>query len=183
MKSTYFKIVESADSGKTVCMSKRALLALHLASLALLVPGLFLPVLKIDITASFFIDINLFNESRSVIGTLGSLWDSGAWLAFILILLFGLLVPLSKSVVIFYLLLSKAANPGWQKFVETTSKWAMADVFAVSIFVAFLGSNAMKYTRATLEAGFYFFSAYVLMSAVIVSLLSKLNSYRPTNQA
>ena len=164
-------------------MNKRALLALHLLSLALLGPGLFLPVLKIDITASFFIDINLFNESRSVIGTLGSLWDSGAWLAFILILLFGLLVPLSKSVVIFYLLLSKAANPRWQKFVQATSKWAMADVFAVSIFVAFLGSNAMKYTRATLEAGFYFFSAYVLMSAVIVSLLSKLNSYRPTNQA
>lgn len=168
---------------KLVCMSKRVLLALHLVSLALLGPGLFLPVLKIDITASLFIEINLFNESRSVIGTLGSLWDSGAWLAFFLIFLFGLLVPLTKSVVIFCLLLSKAPNAGWQKFVEATSKWAMADVFAVSIFVAFLGSNAMKYTRATLEPGFYFFSAYVLMSAVIVSLLSKLNNYRPTNQA
>lgn len=47
----------------------------------------------------------------------------------------------------------------------------MADVFAISILVAFLGASAMDNTNASLEAGFYYFSAYVLVSAVVGALL------------
>ena len=54
-----------------------------------------------------------------------------------------------------------------EKKVSLMSKWAMADVFAISIFIAFLGAKAMKNTTASLEPGFYYFTAYVLLSAVI----------------
>ncbi len=50
----------------------------------------------------------------------------------------------------------------------------MADVFAISIFVAFLSANAMENTKAELQEGFYYFSGYVLLSAIIVMLLGKM---------
>jgi uncharacterized paraquat-inducible protein A len=147
------------------------------------VPGLVLDILKIDITASFFVEINLFNESRSVFGTLRALWEAGAWLAFSLILLFGLIVPVAKSIIVFYILAGKNVSPSWYRAVSLSSKWAMADVFAISIFIAFLGANAMKYTTAVLEPGFYFFAAYVLLSAFIVGFLGKMNNAVLSNQA
>lgn len=47
----------------------------------------------------------------------------------------------------------------------------MADVFAISIFISFPGSRAMKNTSASLEPGFYYFTAYVLLSAVLTFFL------------
>jgi uncharacterized paraquat-inducible protein A len=145
---------------------------MHLLSLIFLGFGLMLDMLRIDITANFFIDINLFNERRSVLGTLQSLWESDNYLPFLLILLFGILVPILKSGIIFYVLAKENAALKWQRLIGVISKWAMADVFAISIFIAFLGARAMKNTTASLEPGFYYFTAYVLISAVIVSFLT-----------
>ena len=164
-------------------MKRNILLIAHLASLVLLGLGLFLNVLKIDITASFFIDINLFDESRSVIGTLQSLWQSGNYFPFLLISTFGILIPLIKSGALFYMLLVPGISVKWQRFVSLSSKWAMADVFALSIFISFLGANAMKNTTATLEPGFYYFAAYVLLSAVIVSIFAKMHPLLPPHHA
>lgn len=152
-------------------MKRGILLLLHVISLVLLVFGLVMDMLKIDITANFFIEINLFNEKRSVLGTLQTLFESGNYLPFLLIFLFGIIVPLVKSGIVFYILLAKNVDGKWLPMVNKISKWAMADVFAISIFIAFLGARAMKNTTATLEPGFYFFTAYVLLSLVIVGLL------------
>ena len=59
----------------------------------------------------------------------------------------------------------------------------MADVFAVSILVAFLGANAMQNTKAVLEPGFYYFSAYVLLSGVVAMLCRKLPLASPAETA
>ena len=153
-------------------MNRIILLLMHVLSLIFLGFGLLLDMLKIDITANFFIDINLFKEKRSVLGTLQSLWESANYFPFLLILLFGIIIPLLKSAIVFYILLAKNVASKWKKRVSIISKWAMADVFAISIFIAFLGAKAMKNTTASLEPGFYYFTAYVLISAVIVSFLS-----------
>ena len=147
------------------------LLVLHISSLVLLGFGWVLDMMHIDISTHFILDFNLFNEKRSVLGTLQTLWEGGNYWPFLLIFLFGILVPLAKSAVIFYLLLVKAPRPFWYRLVNAISKWAMADVFAISIFVAFLGANAMKNTQATLEPGFYFFSGYVLLSGILVMVM------------
>lgn len=152
-------------------MNRGILLLLHIISLVLLGFGLVLDMLKIDVTANFFIDINLFNEKRSVLGTLQTLWESSNYLPFLLIFLFGIIVPLVKSVIIFYILLAKNVADKWLQLVSKISKWAMADVFAISIFIAFLGARAMRNTTAFLEPGFYYFTAYVLLSLVLVGLL------------
>ena len=157
-----------------ILMAKRwLLLVLHIISLVLLGFGWVLDMLHIDISTHFLVDLNLFNEKRSVLGTLQSLWTGGNYWPFLLIFLFGIVVPLVKSGAIFYVLLAKQPSPKWQTFLSTISKWAMADVFAISIFVAFLGAEAMKNTTATLEPGFYYFSAYVLLSGIIAMLLGK----------
>jgi uncharacterized paraquat-inducible protein A len=130
----------------------------------------------------YIVDFNLFSEKRSVLGMLEKLWKDGNYWPFSLIFLFGIIVPLIKSGIIFYLLLGKNPDIKWQRFVLSISKWAMADVFAISIFVAFLGANAMESTRATLQPGFYCFSAYVIVSGMVSMFCGKLLSNSVTNK-
>jgi uncharacterized paraquat-inducible protein A len=164
-------------------MNRLVLLLLHILSLVLLVPGLVKDMLHIEVNAHFIVSLNLFNENRSVLGTLQTLWKTANYWPFFLIFLFGIIVPVIKSVVIFYLLLVKGANTKWFSFVNSISKWAMADVFAISIFVAFLGANAMENTQSNLEAGFYFFLAYVLLSGIVVTILGKIIKKSETSNA
>lgn len=154
------------------------LLSLHIFSLALLGLGWTLDMLHINISTHFIVDFNLFNEKRSVLGTLQTLWSGSNYYPFFLILLFGMIVPLLKSGLLFYILLAPDPDPKWQRFVSAISKWAMADVFAISIFVAFLGAGAMQATQASLEPGFYYFSGYVLLSAVIAMLMTRRDTSR-----
>ena len=157
-------------------MNRYFLLVLHIISLVLLGFGWVLDMLHIDISAQFFVNIELFNEKRSVLGTLESLWMGRHYWPFLLIFLFGIMVPIVKSLIIFYVLLAKDAGIKWQQLVSAISKWAMADVFVISIFVAFLGAGAMKNTNASLEPGFYYFSGYVLLSGLITFLLGKMRT-------
>lgn len=161
-------------------MNRLILLGLHVISLICLGFGLVLNLLKINITASFFIEFNLFNESRSVLGTLKSLWESANYFPFLLIFIFGILVPLLKSVIIFYILFKQNIHSKWKTILSAISKWAMADVFAISIFIAFLGARAMRNTTAVLEPGFYLFSIYVLLSGLIVTFLTVIPQLRPS---
>ena len=164
-------------------MNRNLLLVLHIISMVLLGFGLFLDMLHINISTHFIVDINLFNEKRSVIGSLQSLWQSDHYWPFLLIAFFGIIVPLLKSIIIFYLLLAKKPILKWQVFVNVISKWAMADVFAISIFVAFLGANAMESTKAILQPGFYCFSGYVILSGIVAMFCEKLLSSSATNKA
>lgn len=154
-------------------MNRYFLAALHTCSIILLGFGLVLNMLRIEISANFFIEIQLFQERRSILGTLQSLWEGNNFLPFLLIFLFGIIIPLAKSGMIFYLLFTKKQSHNLLGFIAAIGKWAMADVFAISIFVAFLGAKAMRNTTAFLEPGFYCFTGYVLLSGLVVFLLTK----------
>jgi paraquat-inducible protein A len=160
-------------------MNRYILLSLHVISLVLLGFGWVMDILHIDISVHYIVDFNLFSEKRSVLGMLEKLWTDKSYWPFLLIFLFGIIVPLVKSGIIFYLLLGKNPDMKWQRFVSAISKWAMADVFTISIFVAFLGANAMESTSATLQSGFYFFSAYVILSGIVAMYCGKLIKAEP----
>lgn len=153
---------------------KTTILLLHIASVCLLIPGLLQDMLQVSISTNFIIELNLFKENRSILGALRSLWESANYFPFALILLFGIIVPVVKSILVFVALLSRKINPTYQLFIGYISKWAMADVFAISIFTAFLGANAMENTKAVLQPGFYWFAGYVLLSAVVTAMLDKI---------
>jgi uncharacterized paraquat-inducible protein A len=154
-------------------------LTAHTISLICLGLGLFKYLIQIDISAHYIITLPLFSEKKSIITALESLWDSYNYWPFILIFLFGIVVPLVKAVVIYYLLLNKSPKPFLANFVSLISKWAMADVFAMSIFVAFLGARAMENTQAVLLSGFYWFAAYVIISGIISMLVSSKKFLKP----
>ena len=162
-------------------MNRYLLLALHIISLVLLGFGWVLDILHIDISIHYIIDFNIFSEKRSILGMMERLWKDANYWPFILIFLFGIIVPLIKSAILFYIMLAKNPQAKWQRFVSAISKWAMADVFAISIFVAFLGANAMESTRATLQPGFYYFAGYVILSGIVAALCGKLLSNSANN--
>jgi paraquat-inducible protein A len=164
-------------------MNRLILLFLHILSLVILAFGLVKDMLHIEVNAHFIVSLNLFNENRSVLGTLQTLWQTGNYWPFLLIFLFGIIVPLVKSVIIFYLLAVQNAHAKWYGFVKAISKWAMADVFAISILVAFLGANAMENTKSNLEPGFYFFTGYVLLSGIVAALVGKMIKKHETSNA
>ncbi|HQY12436.1 MAG TPA: paraquat-inducible protein A [Ferruginibacter sp.] len=155
-------------------MNRYLLLVLHTGSLVLLGFGWVLDILQIDISVQFFARVNLFNEKRSVLGMLQKLWSDKSYWPFVLIFVFGIIIPVLKSALLYYIILVKNHNIKWRHLVSAISKWAMADVFAISIFVAFLGANAMQNTKAILEPGFYYFSGYVLLSGIVAMLCGKM---------
>jgi uncharacterized paraquat-inducible protein A len=50
------------------------------------------------------------------------------------------------------------------RVVQTISKWSMADVFAVGMLIALLVAKGTANLSAVAGPGFYFFTAYCLVS-------------------
>lgn len=165
-------------------MSRWLIIALHTSSLVLLGLGWFLDLLtiRISITLPLLGGMDLMNETRSVYTTLKKLWETGNHFPFTLIFLFGIVVPLVKTFLIYRVVLLPDQAGLSRSLVNSISKWAMADVFAVSILVSFLAANALDYTTAFFGAGFYYFTAYVLLSNAIVMFLPKWSSVSVSNQ-
>jgi uncharacterized paraquat-inducible protein A len=150
-------------------MSKRNLLAIVLSvvSLALLWPGLVEPVLTIRATIELFgTERELTNETRSVVGAIRSLHASGNDFVAGLILLFSVLVPLTKAALLVPIFTLRQSPWSYRlyRFVQGISKWSMADVFAVGMLIALLVAKGTANLSAVAGPGFYFFTAYCLVS-------------------
>lgn len=157
-------------------MSPRNLLAigLTLVSLALLVPGLTQPVLTI--TASITVmgtTREIFRQTQSIVEAVRSLNQSGNTFVAGLILLFSILVPFTKAVLLGVILAFRRQRAGHRLylFVRSISKWSMADVFAVGIFIAYLAAIGTDNLDAQAGVGFYCFAGYCLVSNLAFQLL------------
>ena len=153
----------------------RVAVLLAVISLGLLIPGLTQPMLTIKASFNLLgMTRELANETRSIIGAIRSLHDSGDDFVAGLILLFSVMVPLVKAVLMVPILFAK--DPARRRrtfhFVRSISKWAMADVFAIGVFIAFLAAKATSNMAASLGPGFYWFTAYCLVSNASFQLLS-----------
>lgn len=123
-------------------------------------------------------DIEVYSQTRSILGAVRNLYEVGSPLAATLILLFSVVVPLTKAfaVVAAAFMRSAAGRQRVLEFVTAIGKWSMADVFAVALFITFLAAQATQTVpgqagRAPLIAfdarfgpGFYWFVAYCLFS-------------------
>jgi paraquat-inducible protein A len=134
--------------------------------------------------ASFSIPLlgsqEVLNETRSILGTIGNLNENGNGLVAFLILLFSVLVPFAKALLMSFVALSnsRAGSQRIHAFVGLISKWSMADVFVVGVFVAFLSINTNENIESELHSGFYFFLAYCVVSILAVQLI-RLPSHAP----
>jgi len=140
---------------------------LTLVSLALIVPGLRSDAMTITASIPIFNKpTEIFRETQSILRAIKRLYDSQNYFVAGLILLFSVIVPFIKAALLGVILRTKDPVTKYRlfQFVRSVSKWAMADVFGVGIFIAFMAGNAIDNLDAQVHPGFYYFIAYCLVS-------------------
>lgn len=138
---------------------------LTLVSLVVIIPGLRSDALTITATIPL-LKKPLYEETQSILRAIQRLYDSKNYFVAGLILLFSVIVPFIKMALLGAILWMKnpVARYRTYLFTRSISKWAMADVFAVGIFIAFMAGNAIDNLDAKIHPGFYYFIAYCLIS-------------------
>lgn len=124
-------------------------------------------------------DVEVYHQTRSIIGAVRRLYEVGSPLPATLILVFSVIVPFAKVGMVAWAVCfgGERARRRTLRLVETIAKWSMADVFVVAIFVAYLAAQASTASTegpgaapalvafsATLGPGFYWFAVYCLFS-------------------
>jgi paraquat-inducible protein A len=137
--------------------------------------------LKPQLTASLqksVSEVEVFSQTRSIVGSVRHLYEVGSPMPATLILLFSVIVPLSKGALVAWasFMTSAGRRVRTLRFVELIAKWSMADVFVVALFIAYLAARASQAApgdpgvaslvsfTATFGPGFYWFTAYCLFS-------------------
>jgi paraquat-inducible protein A len=152
-----------------------AALALTLVSLGLLWPGLTEPVLTITASVTVLGQTReVFRQTQSIWQSVRTLHESGNTFVALLILFFSITVPVIKAGLLAAVLAAgrHATKRRLFLFVRSVSKWAMADVFVVGVFIAYLAAKATDNLDAVAERGFYFFAAYCLLSNLSFQVLN-----------
>jgi uncharacterized paraquat-inducible protein A len=157
-------------------MSPRNVIALALTvlSLVLLWPGLTEPVLTISASISVLgKSREIFRQTQSIMESVKNLHEAGNTFVAGLILFFSITVPAVKAALLGAILAVRrqATRQRLHSLVNSVSKWAMADVFAVGTFIAYLAARATDNLDAVAGRGFYFFVAYCLVSNLAFQVL------------
>jgi hypothetical protein len=123
-------------------------------------------------------DIEVYQQTRSILGSVRHLYSVGSATAATLILIFSVLVPFAKASLVMWAVAHRdeLRRARTLRFVEIIAKWSMADVFAVALFIAYLAAQATQSApgagsasavvafTATFGPGFYWFAAYCMFS-------------------
>jgi len=124
-------------------------------------------------------EIEVYQQTRSILGSVRHLYRVGSHTAATLILLFSVIVPFGKAALVMWAVYHRdpPRRARTLRFVEIIAKWSMADVFAVALFIAYLaaqasqsagGSSAALVTfTATFGPGFYWFAGYCVFSLFV----------------
>ena len=148
-----------------------AAVVLVLISLVVVVPGLIQPIITLS---ADMMGRQVFAETRSILQTVKDLHSSGNYVVAGMILFFSVMVPFIKAVLLGVVGLLKPTQPARYRifaFVRGISKWAMADVFVVGVYIAYLSAKATDALDAQLHEGFYYFAAYCLISLLSVQVM------------
>lgn len=124
-------------------------------------------------------EVEVYEQTRSIVGSVQRLYEVGSPVAATLILLFSVVVPLAKAVLVAWAMFIADTRRRLRTlaFVESIAKWSMADVFVVALLIAYLAAQAsttpsggpnaepalIAFT-ADFGSGFYWFTAYCLFS-------------------
>lgn len=154
---------------------QRVGLLLAIISYGLLYPGVMEPIMTLSASVSLFgLKTQMFHETRSIWETVETLHNLGYSGVAIAIVTFSVVIPVSKALMIIFTWLNP--SPGRWRFIAAVSKWSMADVFVVAILVAFFTAQATAELEAELLQGFYWFSAFCLLSIASGQLLAHQSS-------
>jgi len=165
--------------------------ALTLISLGFFVPGILQPMFSLNMEmqamlANTVLSADLVDKELSIMATVEELWSDQRLLVAALIFAFSVIIPVLKTtlVAVAYYFRDSAKESKIMKFIASIGKWSMADVFVVAVFLAILSTNhastestqslqifAFKMdlnissqTLSNAGSGFYFFTAYCILS-------------------
>lgn len=132
-------------------------------------------------------EIEVYQQTRSIVGSVRHLYRVGSATAATLILLFSVIVPLTKALLVLWAVWHDdgARRRRTLRFVEMIAKWSMADVFAMALIIAYLAARASQTPpgpgfapqavafTASFGPGFYWFAAYCLVSLATQQLTAR----------
>lgn len=133
--------------------------------------------------------IEVYRQKRSIMETVRELGSNGHLLVAFLVALFSVIVPIAKGALTVYGNVGTATESKLKaaRYASAISKWSMADVFVIAIFIAFLaaratqnGSELVRFD-ATFGRGFYFFGLYCILSIASSSLMPARQTGAETN--
>ncbi len=98
-------------------------------------------------------EVEVYEQTRSILGSVRRLYEVGSPVPATLILLFSVIVPFAKAALVAWAVLHGRRSPAGKHaaFVETIAKWSMADVFVVALFIAFLAAQRQRHANAGTE--------------------------------
>lgn len=173
-------------------------LILTVLSLVALALGLTLPALTIKLDSRALTSLGaikgtVLDQTRSILGTIRELFDDGRVLVASLILLFSVIVPVLKGLLVILALGRQRAASSTRivGFVRRIGKWSMADVMVVAVFLAYLSTNYQEDSFrdslsvlgmsidvemasrmvSGLEPGFWWFLSYCIVSLIALEFL------------
>jgi hypothetical protein len=134
-------------------------------------------------------EVEVFQQTRSIVSSVQRLYEVGSPVPATLILLFSVVVPFVKMVLVGWAIF---APPETRRrtlaFVEAIAKWSMADVFVVALFITYLAAMASQSAldagppivafTAQFGPGFYWFAAYCLFSLATQQLTARVLAAR-----
>ena len=122
-------------------------------------------------------DLEVYQQTRSIVGSVRNLYEVGSPVPATLILLFSVIVPVAKAASVAWAMFIRDTErrDGALAFVAAIAKWSMADVFVVALFITYLAAKATQSSGdpaapplvafdARFGSGFYWFAAYCLFS-------------------
>lgn len=132
-------------------------------------------------------EIEVYHQTRSIVGSVRHLYSVNSHVAATLILLFSVVVPLVKASLAAWAVRHKddAIQRRTLSYVEAIAKWSMADVFAVALFITYLAAQASQMPvdpagpppilrfHADFGPGFYWFAAYCVVSLAMQQSISR----------
>ncbi|MFO1061504.1 MAG: paraquat-inducible protein A [Dongiaceae bacterium] len=145
-----------------------AILLLLLADAILLGAGLVLPAITVT-------QLGMFDSDVSILGSVRALRDEGNLLLAAVILLFSVVLPYLKLLLLAWLMLwhgSGARRHRLLRAIGGLGKWSMLDVLALALVVVTMRQGF--WVSASLQSGLYLFAGAVVLAMLLTGWVIRL---------
>ena len=115
------------------------------------------------------------SERHSIVSSVGSLFDAGAILAGLIVLVFSVALPITKQITLgYYLYVARSSDTRLSTLMSSLHKWAMVDVFVLAVTVVALAGSS--YWSAQMHHGVIWFLLYVALSAILIARMRSVSA-------
>ena len=118
------------------------------------------------------------STQQSVVSSIKKLYGIGSFTAATIILLFSVMFPILKQTIYLIAMLDKGNTKQFVSWSTALHRWAMVDVFVLSLVVLTLSSAAAWSSR--LLDGFFWFILYFFTAAILGSIVKRLTLRKST---